>query len=65
MHNNYYQKGIGIVITPLKSLQEDQVYGLKKRGINAEYINSSLKQSKRDELEDKIKNGDIDIDIIR
>ncbi len=39
--------GLTVVISPLIALMKDQVDALKKRGIDAEYINSSLSASER------------------
>ena len=51
--------GIGIIISPLISLMNDQIYKLKSIGIDAEFINSSLTKSQRNIIEDKLKNNKI------
>ena len=40
--------GVGLVFSPLIALMEDQVASLKKRGIRAEYINSTLRPKERE-----------------
>jgi len=40
--------GVGLVFSPLIALMEDQVASLKKRGIRAEYINSTLRTKERE-----------------
>lgn len=51
-----------IVISPLKALMEDQVFGMRKfRGFNAEYINSSLTYEERTTILEKVKSGEVDI----
>lgn len=42
-------RGVGLVFSPLIALMEDQVASLKKRGIRAEYINSTLRSRERKE----------------
>ncbi len=39
--------GLTVVISPLISLMKDQVHSLTKRGISAEFINSSLSKAER------------------
>jgi ATP-dependent DNA helicase RecQ len=39
--------GVGLVLSPLIALMEDQVSALRKRGIRAEYINSTLDKAER------------------
>lgn len=51
--------GICIVISPLIALMKDQVEDLKKRGINAEYINSSIDQRSIDIILDNCIYGKI------
>ncbi len=51
-----------IVISPLKALMEDQVFGMRKyRGFRAEYVNSSLTYEERTTILQKVKDGEIDI----
>ncbi len=53
---------VTIVISPLKALMADQVESLHERGIfEAEYLNSDKSLTERDEIIDKVKNGQISI----
>lgn len=52
-------EGLTIVISPLISLMKDQVDSLKKNGIPAEYLNSSLNQQDLLRIELGIMNGSI------
>lgn len=53
---------VTIVISPLKALMADQVASLHERGIfEAEYLNSDKSLTERDEILDKVKNGQISI----
>ena len=49
--------GITVVISPLISLMKDQVEALKANGIPAEFINSSLSNSEKNEVFRLIKNN--------
>ena len=51
--------GTTIVISPLISLMKDQVDQLKAMGIKAAYLNSSLTQKQQKEVEQELKQGDI------
>lgn len=53
--------GITIVITPLISLMEDQVFSLRKRGIEAAYLNSNLSKDKERGVYEKLCIGKIKI----
>jgi ATP-dependent DNA helicase RecQ len=53
--------GVGIVVSPLISLMEDQVSSLNEIGVNAAYLNSSLTITQSREIRESLKNGDIDI----
>ncbi len=53
---------ITIVVSPLKALMFDQVYALKKRGVNcAAYINSDIAFIEREKIIENIKNGKVSI----
>jgi len=47
-------EGLTLVISPLISLMKDQVDALKTKGINAEYINSSLSHEEIKDISEKI-----------
>lgn len=54
------QPGVAAVIDPLKSLMVDQCNGLRKNGIDCiAYINSSLSAAERNEVTNRIRNGQI------
>ena len=53
--------GVGIVISPLIALMQDQVDALNTMGIRASYINSTQSFSVRMEIEQKMLNNEIDL----
>ncbi len=56
-----YMKGVGVVISPLIALMEDQVMSLQQLGVKAYAINSSMKPKDVYEIKDKIRNNEVDI----
>ncbi len=55
------QRGITLVFSPLIALMEDQVAALKKKGIRAEYINSTLRRRERERRYRKVGDGDYEL----
>lgn len=53
--------GMAIVISPLIALMKDQVDGLTQNGISAAYLNSSLTESERIEVLNKISDQTLDL----
>ena len=53
--------GVGIVISPLIALMQDQVTALQQLGVNAAFVNSSLDQFESNEVEARLLNGEIDL----
>lgn len=51
--------GVTIVVSPLISLMKDQVDGLNRQGINAEYINSSQSSEQVNAIFQRLNTGDI------
>lgn len=49
--------GLGLVLSPLIALMEDQVHALRQRGIHATYVNSSLQRAERERREQRIAEG--------
>jgi len=53
--------GVGIVISPLIALMQDQVSALNTMGIRASYINSSQSRFEQSEVEQKMLNAELDL----
>ncbi len=53
--------GVGIIISPLIALMQDQVEAVRENGINAEFLNSSLNSDEAWEVENKLIDGSIDL----
>ncbi|MEM7645643.1 MAG: ATP-dependent DNA helicase RecQ [Pseudomonadota bacterium] len=54
-------EGLVVVISPLIALMKDQVDDARKKGLNADYINSSLKTEQRRKAYEKLKNREMDL----
>ncbi|HHW4678240.1 MAG TPA: DNA helicase RecQ [Xylella sp.] len=55
------RKGIGLVISPLIALMQDQVETLRQLGIRAEYLNSTLEATEAKRIEHGLLTGDMDL----
>lgn len=55
------REGVGIVVSPLIALMEDQVNALKQNGINAVYINSTLSSKEKREIALNVEKGEVDL----
>ena len=55
------RKGVGIVISPLISLMEDQVGTLNELGVRAEYLNSTLSLTESREVRRALSDGEVDV----
>lgn len=55
------RRGIGIVVSPLIALMEDQVAALKSNGIRAAYYNSSLESAEARSVLAQLHDGQLDI----
>jgi len=55
------REGVGIVISPLIALMQDQVHALRMNGIHAEFLNSSLTHEKSQEVLRHILSGETDL----
>ena len=53
--------GLGVVVSPLKSLMKDQIKPLRDKGIKAEYLNSDLTEKRIQAIEQRIIDGDVEI----
>lgn len=54
-------QALSLVISPLIALMKDQVDGLRRKGIDASFINSSLGRREREERYDKLGKGEYDL----
>lgn len=55
------RSGVGIVVSPLIALMEDQVAALKLQGINAAYYNSSLSSEEAKQVLAQLHKGELDL----
>ncbi len=55
------RQGVGIVISPLIALMQDQVDALRQLGVKAAFVNSSLDSFEAQEVETRLLNNEIDL----
>jgi ATP-dependent DNA helicase RecQ len=53
--------GVGIVISPLIALMQDQVSALRELGVRAEFLNSSLSAQEARQTESALERGELDL----
>jgi ATP-dependent DNA helicase RecQ len=53
--------GVGLIVSPLIALMQDQVSALRQNGIKAEYLNSSLSFQEARRVETRVLSGEADI----
>lgn len=51
--------GVGVIVSPLIALMQDQVDALKQLGINAAFLNSTLSGYERQEVEESLLKGEL------
>ncbi|MBC6451235.1 DNA helicase RecQ [Actinokineospora xionganensis] len=55
------REGVGVVISPLIALMQDQVDALRNLGVRAGFLNSTQDGQQRREVEDAFVNGELDL----
>ena len=55
------REGVGVVVSPLIALMQNQVDQLKQVGVRAEFLNSSLTGAQADDVEQRLLKGDLDL----
>ncbi|MCW9046752.1 MAG: RecQ family ATP-dependent DNA helicase, partial [Gammaproteobacteria bacterium] len=55
------RKGVGIIVSPLIALMQDQVDALQQLGVKSAFLNSSLDHFEANEVETRLLNGEIDM----
>jgi len=55
------REGVGLVISPLIALMQDQVGALRQSGVSAEFLNSSLTRQEAQLVENRVVSGRADI----
>ena len=53
--------GVGIIISPLIALMQDQVGAMQQLGVKAAFLNSSLSRSEQNEIEQQLMSGQLDL----
>ncbi|MCW9014839.1 MAG: DNA helicase RecQ [Gammaproteobacteria bacterium] len=55
------RQGVGIVVSPLIALMQDQVSALRQLGVNAAFLNSTLDAVTAREVEQQLRSGELDM----
>jgi ATP-dependent DNA helicase RecQ len=55
------REGVGVVVSPLIALMQDQVAALREAGVRAEFLNSSLAWPEQQAVERKVRAGQVDL----
>jgi ATP-dependent DNA helicase RecQ len=55
------REGLGVVVSPLIALMQDQVAALREAGVRAEFLNSSLSWPAQQRVEKAVRAGEVDI----
>ena len=55
------RKGVGVVISPLIALMQDQVMALTEAGVRAAFLNSSLSSAEAAVVERQMRGGELDL----
>ncbi|MEW5756235.1 MAG: DNA helicase RecQ [Pseudomonadota bacterium] len=53
--------GVGVVVSPLIALMQDQVAALRQNGVKAAYLNSSLTPAEMNAVENQLRRGELDL----
>ncbi|HEX6995870.1 MAG TPA: DEAD/DEAH box helicase, partial [Gammaproteobacteria bacterium] len=53
--------GVGLVVSPLIALMEDQVRALREAGVAAAFLNSTLRRREQDEVVAALRRGELDL----
>src|SRR6188472_2372207 len=55
------REGVGVVVSPLIALMQDQVAALREAGVRADFLNSSLTWPEQQAIQRKVRAGEVDI----
>jgi len=55
------REGVGIIVSPLIALMQDQVMALRQYGVKAAHLNSSLSSAEMNEIERQLLHGELDM----
>jgi len=55
------REGMGVVVSPLIALMQDQVAALRETGVRAEFLNSSLSWPEQQRVDKAVRAGEVDI----
>lgn len=53
--------GVGVVVSPLIALMQDQVQALQQLGVSAAFLNSTLSPAQQQQVEQQLLNGSLDL----